>query len=164
MNDRNLISWPWSRRTLTRANDPFAALHREMDQVFESFFRDWDVPAARERGSLAVAAPRIDVAENAGAFVITAEMPGLTDKDFEVAVADGVLTIKGEKKAESKKDEGEYHWSERTFGRFERTFSLPPSVDADRADARYEQGVLTLTLPKIIEPEKQPKKIDVKTK
>ncbi|MBM3505085.1 MAG: Hsp20/alpha crystallin family protein [Alphaproteobacteria bacterium] len=140
---------------------PIDSFQREVDALFDNFFRGW--PTSTTAGPAALAAPKVDVSETAAAFVVTAEMPGLTEKDFAVEVVENVLTIKGEKKAEAEKAEGEYRWSERSYGRFERAFTLPPNVDADRAEAIYANGVLTLTLPKVIEPEKMPKKISVRS-
>lgn len=161
----SLTKWPWSRQSLTPgfAALPLDSFHREVDDLFNNFFRDWDVTPFKEMTSYAAAAPSMDVTEDDKAFTVTAELPGMTEKDFEVTLVDGVLSIKGEKKFDEGKNEGSYRWSERRYGRFERSLTLPPNVNTNYVEARYDNGVLRLSLPKVIEPEKQPKRIAVKS-
>jgi HSP20 family protein len=90
---------------------------------------------------------------------ITAELPGMEEKDIEVNVSDDVLTIKGEKKEGKKKD---HYVSERHYGSFQRSFHIPDGVDANKIEASFQNGLLTVTLPKTAEPPKQAKKIEVK--
>lgn len=92
--------------------------------------------------------PPTDVFETDEAFTITAELPGLTTADVDVSVTDAVLTLSGEKTGESSSDGANYYASERRYGRFQRAFPLPPSVDRDAISASFDNGVLTLTLPK----------------
>ena len=91
---------------------------------------------------------------------MTAELPGMDEKNIEVKVADGVLTIKGEKREETEKKEKDYYLQERRFGSFERRFEVPESVEADKIEASFKKGVLTLTLPKKVEAQKPAKKIE----
>jgi HSP20 family protein len=153
---------------------PFDTLRRQVDQLFRDFDRGWDVwqPFNRSMFDLAPAwptemtwgtVPAVDVAEHEKAFEITAELPGLDEKNIDIKVANGVLTIKGEKSEEKERKEKDYHLSERRYGSFRRSFNLPPGVDADKIDARFQKGVLTVTLPKSTEAQKQEKKIEVKT-
>ncbi len=148
---------------------PFEALRKEVDRLFEDFGGDfWQRPfrpfAGIERawpGKL-VAAPAVDVSETDKAFEITAELPGLDEKNIEVNVANGGLSIKGEKKEEKEEKNKDYHVSERRYGSFERYFSLPEGVDADKIEASFKNGVLKVMLPKTAEAQKPAKKIEVK--
>ena len=109
--------------------------------------------------------PAMDIVEKDGAFEVTAELPGLDAKDIEVQLADGMLTIKGEKKQEEKeeKTKGRYV-SERRYGSFRRTLQVPGGVDAEKIEASYKSGVLTVTLPKSPEAQKKQKTIPVSVK
>lgn len=133
--------------------DPFAAFRSEMDRLFDSFFGGGRAPAA-PRGFEPAAwfggalSPSVDVAETDGALTVTAELPGMAPGDVELSMRNGMLTLKGEKKHEAERKEGEVHISERRYGAFQRSFALPESVDADKASAKFENGVLTVTLPK----------------
>jgi len=111
------------------------------------------------RGALA---PSIDVSENDKGIEVTAELPGVDEKDVEVTLADNLLTIKGEKKSErEEKEEGSYV-SERSYGSFQRSFSLPYEVDAGKVEAKFDKGVLKISLPKSPELKKKTKKIAIK--
>jgi HSP20 family protein len=107
---------------------------------------------------------RWDVAETDDAVKISADLPGLTEKDIDVSVAEGVLTIKGEGKTETETDEKDkhYHRVERSYGAFERAMSLPNDVDESKIAADFKNGVLEITLPKKPEAKKKAKKIQVK--
>ncbi len=106
--------------------------------------------------------PAVDVAESEKAYEITAELPGMDEKTIEVKVADGSLTIKGEKQEKKEEKEKGYYLRERHYGSFERSFDVPETVDADKIEASFKNGVLTVTLPKKPEAQKPAKKIEVK--
>lgn len=108
------------------------------------------------------AAPAVDITEREKAYEITAELPGMDEKNIEVKVTDGSLTIKGEKHEEKEEKKKNYYLHERHFGSFERRFGLPDGVDADKIEAAFKKGVLTVTLPKKPEAQKPAKKIEVK--
>jgi HSP20 family protein len=108
------------------------------------------------------AAPAVDVTETERAYEITAELPGLDEKNIEVKLAEGVLTIKGEKQEEKEEKKKDYYLQERSFGSFQRAFQVPDGVDTDKIEAAFKNGVLTLTLPKSAEAQKAEKKIAVK--
>jgi HSP20 family protein len=97
--------------------------------------------------SLSGWSPAVDVRENDDGFVVTAELPGLSSDDVEVNVENGILAISGEKK-EEREEGGSAHVVERRYGRFQRNFSLPRSVDNAKVDASFENGILTVSLPK----------------
>jgi len=143
-----------------------------MDRLFEDFDRDfWPTPFRRPsfaldplwRQDLAWANnPAVDIVEKEKAYEITAELPGLDDKDIEVKLSNDGVTIKGAKKEEKEEKNKNYHLQERHFGSFERYFAVPPGVDMDKIEARFDKGVLTVTLPKKPEAQKPEKKIEIK--
>ena len=148
---------------------PLGSLRREVDRLFEDFDRDsWRAPfrlferAPLWRRETELAVPAVDIVEKDGAYEVTAELPGMDEKDIEVKLANGGLTIKGEKQEEKEEKRKDYHLHERTFGSFERYFTVPDGVDRDKIDASFKKGVLTVTLPKKPEAIKPEKKIEVK--
>ena len=152
---------------------PFDSLREEVDQLFENFGLDFwrtpirgsifDVePFTRRRLSWGTV-PLVDVAEKDHAYEITAELPGLDEKDIEVKQSDGMLTIKGEKKEETEEKKKNFYLTERRYGSFERSFRVPESVNTDKIDATFKKGVLTLVLPKKPESRSKEKKISVKS-
>ena len=152
---------------------PFESLRREVNRLFDDFDGGfWRAPFANSLFDIApfrrrdvtfpAAAPAVDVAETDKAYEITAELPGLDEKNVEVKVANGVLTIKGEKQEEKEEKKKDYYMRERTFGSFQRSFEVPESVDGDKIEASFKKGVLSVTLPKSAEAQKAEKKIAVK--
>lgn len=152
MNMRDLI--PWGHQTSSNPApvpyreaemSPFFSLRREVDRLFDDFFR---MPSLGFGGA-AMSWPSLEVTDDDREVRVTAEIPGMNEKDVELLVQDGVLTIRGEKKSEtSDKDRG---WSERWYGRFERQIALPSGVEEEKAQAIFRDGVLTVTLPKSAE-------------
>jgi len=148
---------------------PFENLRREIDRVFEDFNTGfWRSPSlfdtlpsfARPR-SFALA-PAVDVAEHENAYEVSAELPGLDEKNVEVKVANGILSIRGEKQDDREEKRKDYYVRERSFGAFERAFQIPDGVDTDKIEAVFKQGVLKVTLPKKPEVQKSAKTIDIK--
>ncbi|MDH3738868.1 MAG: Hsp20/alpha crystallin family protein [Alphaproteobacteria bacterium] len=142
-------------------DNPFANMHNEMDRLLANFFDEDRWPALTNGNHMVV---RWDVSETDDAVKISADLPGLSEKDIDVTLADGVLTIKGERKSESETEEKDkqYHRIERSYGSFERAMSLPSDVDESKIVADFKNGVLELTLPKKPEAKKKAKKIQVK--
>jgi HSP20 family protein len=160
MNLKSLI--PVGRnREITRRDveHPFMSLQREIDRLFEDFGRGFPSFGMREGAHEMM--PAIDVTETDGQIEVTAELPGLEEKDVDVDVADNVLTIRGEKKAEKEDKQKDYRVVERSYGSFYRAFELPPGVEPDKIKADYSKGVLKVIVPKPAP--KQAKKIDVKS-
>lgn len=126
--------------------DPFFTLHREMNRLFDDAFRGF---APTRFGGPPMEGrfgwPSIELNETDKALTVSAELPGLTEKDVQVEIANGVLTLRGEKKAE-RTDNGKY-FSERYYGAFERQIPLDGVLE-DKAEAKFQDGVLTITLPK----------------
>jgi HSP20 family protein len=155
-----------------RAWRPFETLWREVDRLFEDFGHDiWRSPFRRSvfdieplwRRELSWgAAPAMDIVEKDNAYEVTAELPGMEEKDIEVKLANGDLSIKGEKREEKEEKKKDYYLHERHFGSFERCFRVPETVDTAKIEATFKQGVLRLTLPKKPEAQKAAKKIEVK--
>ena len=155
-----------------KAPDVWGSLRNEMDRVFDRFAGGFGMPSLRRmfdfehvprvEGSFTLAAPAIDIAENETAYKITAELPGLEPSNVDVTVSGDSLVIKGEKRQEKEEKDNNYYLCERSFGSFQRSFSLPSGVDRDKIGSELAKGVLTVTLPKTAEAQKQHKKIEVK--
>lgn len=143
---------------------PFYSLQREMNRLFEDFFRGFDIePTPLLEARLGGFSPCVDVREDDDAFILTAEVPGIAEKDIDVQVTEDSITIKGEKK-EEKEDKGkDYYCMERSYGSFHRTIRLPIGVDREKVDASFKNGVLTVKLPKMEEAKSKAKKIPIKT-
>ena len=151
---------------------PFESLRREVDRLFDDFDggfwrspfrRPWlDLEPLRRAEAAFAKMPAVDVTETDQAYEISAELPGMDEKSIEVKLANGVLTIKGEKQNEKEEKQKDYYLRERSFGSFERSFQVPDGVDGDKIAANFKKGVLTLTLPKSAEAQKAEKKIAVK--
>jgi HSP20 family protein len=155
MNLRSLM--PVGRdRSAARSESPFFSLQREIDRLFDDFSRGF--PTFSSGGGEML--PSVDVTENDKQIEITAELPGLEEKDVQVNLADNVLTIRGEKKAEKEEKDKTYRLVERNYGSFVRSLELPEGVNADAIKASINKGVLTVTVPKPAPA--QAKKIEVK--
>ena len=158
----DLIPWGRNRNApaAPRRNEeasPFLALQREMNRVFDDFFRGFDVPLPARLGWAAGGWPHVEVSETDGEVKVVAELPGLEEKDIEVTLQEGVLTLRGEKQAKS---EGAVY-SERWHGRFQRSIQLGPDVDPDKVTASFRNGVLTITVAKRPEAQRQVKRIPI---
>jgi HSP20 family protein len=151
---KDLIPWTNKEREVgfQRATDvhPFLALHREMNRMFDDVFRGLDVApfGLASRGLDGLGWPQIDIEETDKELRITAELPGLDEKDVSLEIANGVLSISGEKRSES--EDQARRFSERHYGRFERRIPLE-YVDEDKVSAAFKNGVLTVTVPKLAE-------------
>jgi HSP20 family protein len=142
--------------------DPFVTLRREMDRMVDDFFTDFGDRALHAGASRQGLRPMLDMDETDKELIVTAELPGLDEKDFEVTLAGDVLTIKGEKKAEREEKNGDAHWTERRFGSFSRSVQLPFEVKDEDVDAKYDKGVLTIHIPKGAEAQRSVRRIEVK--
>lgn len=141
MNLRSLIPIGRDRSVAS----PFMSLQREIDRLFEDFSRGF--PTIAGNGATALM-PSMDVTETDKEIEITAELPGLEEKDVQINVADNILTIRGEKKAEKEQKDKNYRLVERSYGSFERTLELPEGVNADAIKANISKGLLKVTIPK----------------
>jgi HSP20 family protein len=134
-----------------------------MDRLFDDFL----VPAeARSFAGPAMAqaaiAPSLDVHETEQAYMVTAELPGINLKDIELNLSDNVLTLRGEKRSERNEEDGGRRYSERSYGRFERTIPFPAEVDADHVEASCENGVLKVVLPKNAQSRDKTRRIEIR--
>jgi HSP20 family protein len=162
MNVRDLIPWNRGRDVAIRRGEsnPFLGLHREMDRLIDEAFRGFDVsPFGFGRGlGRTFDWPNIEVTDTEKEVKVTAELPGLDEKDVEVELANGVLTIKGEKKTET--EDKDRLFSERFYGQFERRIPVD-EVEGDKVSAAFKNGVLTVTLPKTAQSRRQAKRIAI---
>lgn len=134
--------------------DPFLSLHREMNRLFDDVMRTGLPTTGGQSGGAALLAPQLNVSETDNEVRITAELPGVSENDINVELNDDVLVIRGEKKFERKEEKERFHFVERSYGTFQRALQLPFSVDPDQVQANFENGVLTVTLPKSAQQER----------
>ena len=137
--------------------DPLRAMRREMENALRAFDQISPSP------DIGAGAPAINVAETKDAFEVTAELPGVDEKDIKVSLDNNQLVISGEKKAESTKEEKDWHVQERTYGSFYRSMFLPFEPEDGAVDAHFDRGVLHLTIKKPAKTIKTSKTIDIKT-
>jgi HSP20 family protein len=155
--------------TETMVPDVWRSFRGEMDRLFDRFGfpslrRMFDMePGWRPASSFTFSAPAIDMSEDDKAYKIAAELPGLDAKDVDVSITGNTLVLKGEKRQEKEEKEKNYYFSERAYGSFQRAFELPGSIDRDKISADFSKGVLTITLPKTPEAQKEQKKIQIKS-
>jgi HSP20 family protein len=128
--------------------------------LVDRFFNGHGVGFQNDANAITAWAPRVDVKEEAERFLIRADVPGVDPKDIEVSVEDGVLTISGERKTEEREESAGWTRVERHAGRFQRSFTLPETVDAEGVSAKGEHGVLEISIPKLVKA--AAKKIEVK--
>jgi HSP20 family protein len=161
MNVRDLVPWSRGERertpsTRSETMSPVVSLHREMNRLFDDVFRGFEGSAF---GGSRGAWPSMDVEETDKEYRVTAELPGLEERDVEVLMQDGVLTLRGEKRLE--KDPGNRRFSERFYGRFERQISLDRDIDESAINATFRNGVLTVTVPKSTQAAERTKRIPI---
>jgi HSP20 family protein len=166
--------------TLPATRNPFLALRQEMDRLFDDFAAGlswWPFgPRGREvtpfhafEGLFAPFGgpgimPRVDVSETEDGYTVTAELPGLDEKDVQVELSDGMLTLRGEKKIEKEDRSKGYHLMERHYGSFQRAFRLPDTINEEKVSASFEKGVLKVVAPKKPEAHKPVRKVEIKGK
>lgn len=145
------------------ANWPFGSLHREVDRAFDDFARSLRGGEAKEWGF--DLSPNVDVVETEKAMEISAELPGVDEKDIDLTVGENAVTLKAEKKSgrEEKDEKKNYHLVERSYGMFQRRIPVPFKIDADKVEAKFDKGVLKVTITKPAEVRKQTRKIKVKS-
>ena len=163
---KDLIPWNSGSRAMTtqRGTDvhPFLALHREMNRMFDDVFRGFEMaPFGAFRASGGLGWPNIDIDETETDIRVTAELPGLEEKDVSLEIANGMLLISGEKKSEI--EDNARRFSERYYGRFERRIPLE-GVEEDKASASFKNGVLTVTAPKSREAKEKVRRIAINGK
>jgi len=171
MSVRDLI--PWGRNNGNQLpsvfrdddRDPFLSLHREVNRLFDDVFRGFDsrLPAVGRFSSFGGGGwPNVEVSDGEKEIRVTAEVPGLEEKDIEVLLQDGVLTLKGEKRSET--EDKDRQFSERFYGRFERRIPLGYEVEDDQVSADFKNGVLTVVMPKSERAQAKAKRIAINGK
>ena len=154
-----------------RASHPLLTLREDIDRMFDEFVSGWPsaerwkqmTPFGYSGGFGKALSPEVDISETDDAYEITAELPGISEQDIDVTLSDDTLTLSAEKKEEREEKEKNYYLSERSYGRFQRSFMLPADVNADKIATAYRQGVLTITVPKSPEAKSKVRKIKVKS-
>lgn len=162
MNFSSLMPWTSDRETseTKRRQEPVRYLHNEMNRLFDEVFRDFGMPmraGALFGGSFH---PTMDLSEHDDDYVIRAELPGMEQKDIDVSLADGVLTVSGEKKQEDNREENGHSHHESSWGQFQRRMLLPGAVKEDQIEASFKNGVLSIRLPKA--EDSKARRIDIK--
>jgi len=160
-----LVPWRHSRSQTPAPREdffePFVTFRREMDRIFEQIFSgSAPYPAP---GNWHSVAPAIDIDENDKELVVTAELPGVSEKEIEVSLTGDVLTITGEKRSEREERYANSSYVERRFGSFSRSLRLPFEVKEQKVDAQFRDGVLTIRLPKPAELQKPARRIGIRT-
>ena len=141
---------------------PLDVFHREFDRLFDELWRGFDLPMlGGYEMPYGAMTPRMDVTEDEGHFLVSMELPGMDEKDVEIVLSDNVLTIKGEKKVETEETGKPHTYMERSYGSFRRSIPLDLEVVTDKVEAKFDKGVLTITLPKTAEAKKTYKKIPI---
>lgn len=166
----NLAPWRWGAlrsfdddRSFDSFRTEMDSLHRSIDRLFADAWSGSFAPSLlSETWTTGRLTPRLDVHEDDKAFHVSVELPGLSDKDVAVTVAERVLTIRGEKKEEKEKKDKDVFRQERAYGSFRRTIELPSGVDSDEIAATFKDGVLTIDLPKTKQAQDHVKQIPVK--
>jgi HSP20 family protein len=170
-----LTPWNWFKKEEEQGHKPSTTLpisreypldrlHHEIDQVFGNFFRGLSWPSLFQNGDPwlgGMMLPKVDIAESAKQYTITVEVPGVEEKDIDLTIADGTLTIRGEKHYEKEDKDRQYHRVERSYGHFQRVISLPGDAKEDAIEAKFKNGILTLTIPKTAQPQQAGRKIPI---
>lgn len=164
MNSSNLpINRKGNRLSLRREDEsPMLAIQNEMNRMFDQFFTDpFQLMPVRYSRS-AEFYPRVDISETDTEYKVSAELPGMEEKDVQISLEKGALILSGEKKSESEEKEKNYHRIERTYGSFQRVIQFDRELNEDKASAVFKNGVLTITLPKAEDAIKKSRKIEIK--
>lgn len=168
MNMRDLIPWTRSQDILPELfrderSSPFLTLHREMNRLLEEAFRGFASPslAGRRADFVNPAWPKLEVAETEKQITVSAEIPGMEEKDVELLLNDGNLIIRGEMKSET--EDKERQFSERFYGRFERQIPVGADIEENKVEASFKNGVLKVTLPKTERSQAKAKRIAINT-
>ena len=157
MKVRSMVPTLWDKATDERG--PYRQLQCEMDKLFKDYMSDIPLFGRWGNGGLAL---QVDVAETEKTVEITADLPGVSEKDIDVSLSGSTLTVRAEKKSEKEEKNKDYHLVERSYGTFERSMQLPFKADASQINAKFENGVLKLVIQKPPEAQSKTQKIEVK--
>jgi HSP20 family protein len=164
---RYLTPFRWGHRSVPASREPegnpLNVFQREMNRLFDDFFKGTGIkPWAEEMETLGAFTPQVNMTEDEKFIQVSAELPGLDEKDLEISLSKDSLTIKGEKKEENEHKDKEAYYLERSFGTFTRVLPIPRDVNTEKAEASFKKGVLTITLPKLEREKQSQKKIRIK--
>ena len=162
MANRELTPWSGSRGLQPFGRDPFNLFRREIDRLFDDFLAPAEPRSFAAPATSAAVWPTIDVHETDQAYTVTAEAPGLEQKDIALDLRDNVLSISGEKRQERKEEEGGRTYAERFYGKFQRTIPFGAEVDSDKVEATFKNGVLTVSLPKNAKAQEKSRRIEIR--
>ena len=160
MANRELTPWTSGRGLTPLGRDPFSSFRREVDRLFDDFFAPSEARSFAAPG--AALWPSLDVRETDQGYTVTAELPGLEQQDVELNLRDNVLVISGEKRQEKSDGDNGRSYTERTYGRFERTLPLAAEVDAEKVEATFKNGILTVALPKNPQARDKARRIEIR--
>lgn len=162
----DLVPWKWGEKNVPikrEEQEPLNELQRSMNRLFDDFFNRFELsPFGGFGESFGAFQPQVDVTESDKAITVSAELPGLDEKEIEVTLSHNVLTLRGEKKEEKEEKGRSYYRVERSYGSFHRSIPLPSEVENDEVEATFKKGVLTVTVPKTPDAQKRSKRIAVK--
>jgi HSP20 family protein len=159
MNTTSLLPWRWK----TEEDKGFVQLQQAMNDMFQNFTQASDWPVMGWSGNARTWNPRLDLAETEKEIIITAELPGLEEKDVNVSLSGDQLVISGEKRDDKEEHNKTFHRIERNWGSFQRVLPLYWEVDRNNVRAVFSKGVLTVTLTKTLKAQELIRKIPVKT-
>ncbi|KUG21444.1 small heat shock protein [hydrocarbon metagenome] len=151
------------RTPATDSDHPFYSLQREMNNLFDNFFRGFSVGPRGFAAGMAEFIPSVDVKENDKEFIIKAELPGVEEKDIDVTVTNNSVAIKGEKKEEKEDKDKSYYYMERSYGSFCRVIPLQAEIESGKAHASFKNGILDIKIPKNQKAKEKGTKISIKT-
>lgn len=165
---RSLTPWRWGRRGVPAGREmeahPLDMFQREMNRLFDDFFKGFGLrPFGEEAEAAGAFYPQVDMSEDENAVYVTAELPGLDEKDIDINLSRDSITLKGEKKGEREEKGKESYYMERSYGSFTRVLPIPVDINPDKVEATFRKGVLNITLPKIQKEKKEQKKIEIKS-
>lgn len=150
-----------------RHHDPMIQVHRDIDHIFEQFFRGWGFPQASGFDTFSgfpagtLLKPKVDLSAGEKEYLLTVEIPGVNEKEVTVDISNNTMTIKGEKKQEKEEKDTNYYRIERSYGSFQRVLSLPEDVDQDGIAATFKNGVLSITMPRKALPAGEVKQVEI---
>lgn len=177
MNLKKYSPWNWLRKENggqsgevpvvqrgSRPSHPLTGLHQEIDRLFDQTLREFNMglPSLFERSRMPdFFRPSLDISESADHYTIKVETPGVSRDDISITVEDDALIIRGEKKEESSREEEAYHYTERSYGSFQRVLALPQDADPDNLKASFQDGVLTITVGRTAKGREGARQIDI---
>jgi len=177
MELKNLLTpWNWFKKeeeqsqtvrsqSLVKTTDhPLSRLHYDLDTLFEQVFQGFPLSSSRkEQGGTwgGMLMPQVDIGESNKDYTITVEVPGVKEKDIDLTLIDGTLTIRGEKRSEQEDKDKHYHWIERSYGSFQRMLSLPTDADEKTIKAKFKDGILSITIGKDPQAKSPVRKIEI---